>query len=79
MKYVNNTDINSPNDRALSAADPVGGAYQHDMVRLIELIFFAYRDFVAAPDQILATENFGRAHHRVVHFVNRNYDIANTQ
>lgn len=38
---------------------------------LIELMFFAYRDFVAEPDQTLAAIGFGRAHHRVLHFVNR--------
>ncbi|MET0168820.1 MAG: MarR family transcriptional regulator [Aliihoeflea sp.] len=38
---------------------------------LIELFFFAYRDFTSDPDQILGTYGFGRAHHRVVHFVNR--------
>jgi DNA-binding MarR family transcriptional regulator len=35
----------------------------------IELLFFAYRDFTAEPDTILAQHNFGRAHHRVIHFV----------
>jgi DNA-binding MarR family transcriptional regulator len=39
---------------------------------LIELLFFAYRDFVRDPDGVLATYGFGRAHHRVLHFVNRN-------
>ena len=39
---------------------------------LIELLFFAYRDFVGDPDDVLATFGFGRAHHRVLHFVNRN-------
>ncbi len=39
---------------------------------LIELLFFAYRDFVGDPDAVLAELSFGRAHHRVVHFVNRN-------
>ncbi|WP_147078144.1 MarR family winged helix-turn-helix transcriptional regulator [Methylobacterium haplocladii] len=38
---------------------------------LIELLFFAYRDFVADPDRILAEYGFGRAHHRVLHFVDR--------
>jgi DNA-binding MarR family transcriptional regulator len=38
---------------------------------MIELFFFAYRDFTSDPDQLLATYGFGRAHHRVVHFVNR--------
>jgi len=39
---------------------------------LIELLFFAYRDFVSDPDDALARFKFGRAHHRVLHFVNRN-------
>jgi DNA-binding MarR family transcriptional regulator len=38
---------------------------------LIELFFFAYRDFVSDPDRILEKYGFGRAHHRVLHFVNR--------
>ncbi len=38
---------------------------------LIELFFFAYRDFVSDPDRILAEYGFGRAHHRVLHFVVR--------
>src|SRR5438309_1757251 len=37
----------------------------------IELLFFAYRDFTAEPDAILARYGFGRAHHRVIHFVGR--------
>lgn len=43
-------------------------AVPHD---LIELLFFAYRDFVGDPDRILADYGFGRAHHRVLHFVQR--------
>lgn len=39
---------------------------------VIELLFFAYRDFISDPDAILAKKEFGRAHHRVLHFVNRN-------
>nr|WP_324617404.1 MarR family transcriptional regulator [Microvirga alba] len=38
---------------------------------LIELFFFAYRDFVSDPDRILDEYGFGRAHHRVLHFVDR--------
>jgi DNA-binding MarR family transcriptional regulator len=38
---------------------------------LIELFFFAYRDFVGDPDRILDDYGFGRAHHRVLHFVDR--------
>ena len=48
---------------------PPGAALGSD--DLIELLFFAYRDFVADPDRILAEYGFGRAHHRVVHFVCR--------
>src|SRR6266849_3149121 len=39
---------------------------------VIELLFFAYRDFIGDPDDVLAKFGFGRAHHRVLHFVNRN-------
>ena len=49
--------------------DPGGDAPDF---RLIELIFFAYRDFVGEPDRVLLRYGFGRAHHRVLHFVNRN-------
>jgi DNA-binding MarR family transcriptional regulator len=42
----------------------------------IELLFFAYRDFTAEPDAILARYGFGRAHHRVVHFVGRHPKIT---
>ena len=37
----------------------------------IELMFFAYRGFTAAPDMILAEYGYGRAHHRALHFINR--------
>ena len=39
---------------------------------IIELLFFAYLDFVSDPDEVLGPLGFGRAHHRVLHFVNRN-------
>src|SRR3954466_2570327 len=42
----------------------------------IELLFFAYRDFTADPDRILAPLGYGRAHHRVIHFVGRNPGIT---
>lgn len=37
----------------------------------IELLFYAYRDFTAEPDAMLARYGFGRAHHRVIYFVGR--------
>lgn len=45
----------------------------------IELLFYAYRDFTSDPDTILKEYNFGRAHHRVVHFVGRNPGISVAQ
>lgn len=42
----------------------------------MELLFFAYRDFTAEPDKILARYNFGRAHHRVIYFVGRHPSIT---
>lgn len=54
---------------ALPAAATEPDAEPHFDV--IELLFFAYRDFVSDPDRILTDYGFGRAHHRVLHFVNR--------
>jgi len=45
---------------------------EEDLRQGIELLYFAYRDFTAEPDAILAEIGFGRAHHRVIHFVGRN-------
>jgi DNA-binding MarR family transcriptional regulator len=62
----------------LSFAAPIDQAVSTDDRRdatpfdLIELLFFAYRDFVGDADAILAEFGFGRAHHRVLHFINRN-------
>jgi DNA-binding MarR family transcriptional regulator len=47
------------------------GFAEEDIRQGIELLFFAYRDFTAEPDAILARYGFGRAHHRVIHFVGR--------
>ena len=40
-----------------------------ESLTVVELLFFAYRDFTADPDAILDEIGFGRAHHRVIHFV----------
>jgi len=37
----------------------------------IEAMFFAYRGFTADPDRILTHYDYGRAHHRALHFINR--------
>ena len=51
------------------------GDQEAKLVELMELMFFAYRDFVSDPDEILARYGFGRAHHRVIHFVGRHPGI----
>jgi DNA-binding MarR family transcriptional regulator len=56
----------------LAAAPAAGTTAPEPIWDLIELLFFAYRDFVSDPDDVLAKLGFGRAHHRVLHFVNRN-------
>ncbi len=52
-------------------ADIISVPDDKDTLALIELLFFAYRDFVSDPDEVLEGLDFGRAHHRVVHFVGR--------
>ena len=55
--------------RSAHASDAAGAPAP--MFDLIELLFFAYRDFVGDADRLLETMGFGRAHHRVLHFVSR--------
>ncbi len=50
-----------------------------ELRQAIELLFFAYRDFTAEPDKILADYRFGRAHHRVIYFVGRHPSITVSQ
>jgi DNA-binding MarR family transcriptional regulator len=45
---------------------------EDEIRRGIELLFFAYRDFVGEVDTILREIEFGRAHHRAIHFIGRN-------
>ena len=65
------TDVSftTPIDHVSSTEARQRDATQFD---LIELLFFAYRDFVGDADEVLAEFGFGRAHHRVLHFINRN-------
>ena len=50
--------------------------FKPDNIDLIELMFFAYRDFTGDPDALLEKDGFGRAHHRVLHFVGRNAGLT---
>src|ERR1700754_111485 len=70
-------DINSellsrhraPADQGTGRASSPGADPQ--IITFVELLFFAYRDFTREADAILAEYGLGRAHHRVLHFVNR--------
>jgi DNA-binding MarR family transcriptional regulator len=46
-------------------------AREEELRQAMELLYFAYRDFTAEPDTLLARWGFGRAHHRVIYFVGR--------
>src|SRR5476649_766086 len=65
-------DINisepSADPASRAAVAPRAGDLRWD---IIELLFFAYRDFVGDADHELEVFGFGRAHHRVLHFVHR--------
>src|SRR5436190_24238758 len=70
------TDVNFL--RASAEADSRGAEGSSSAARsgdlrwdIIELLFFAYRDFVGDADHELEAFGFGRAHHRVMHFVHR--------
>lgn len=62
-----------PTARRIDPADEPAPAFEEDAIDfdLIELFFFAYRDFISDPDHMLDELGFGRAHHRVLHFINR--------
>tara|TARA_Y100001936_G_C15523084_1_gene383824 strand:+ start:25 stop:513 length:489 start_codon:yes stop_codon:yes gene_type:complete len=47
-----------------------------EIKKIIELLFFSYRDFTAGPDAILEKINFGRAHHRVIYFVGKQKNLT---
>tara|TARA_B110000495_G_C23005499_1_gene593969 strand:+ start:1345 stop:1830 length:486 start_codon:yes stop_codon:yes gene_type:complete len=48
----------------------------HETRKIIELIFFSYREFTSGPDKILNILGFGRAHHRIVYFVGKHEIIT---
>jgi len=62
--------IVKPELPSVTQAD-AGASRSGALVGLIELLFFAYRDFTSDPDEILGEFGFGRAHHRILHFVDR--------
>ena len=49
---------------------------EKEIRKIIELIFFSYREFTLGPDEILNKINYGRAHHRVIYFVGKKKNIT---
>jgi DNA-binding MarR family transcriptional regulator len=80
LKYVNMADI-VPELRKISTGSLLENARGKQDVSAVpassenywyvEALFFAYRDFISDPDRMLKDIGFGRAHHRVLHFVHR--------
>ncbi len=73
--YVNMTDVKLPGQGLAKApaklhANPLF-LREEELRQGIELLFYAYRDFISEPDEILAELGLGRAHHRVIYFVGR--------
>ena len=49
---------------------------EKEIHKIIELMFFSYRDFTSGPDKILEKIKFGRAHHRVIYFVGKKNNLT---
>ena len=49
---------------------------EKEIKKIIELMFFSYRDFTSGPDKVLEKIKFGRAHHRVIYFVGKKEKIT---
>jgi DNA-binding MarR family transcriptional regulator len=66
------SDHRAPSGQPLVSADESRRSPSAELIACIELFYFAYRGFTCDPDTILEQYGFGRAHHRVLHFVHRN-------
>jgi DNA-binding MarR family transcriptional regulator len=73
------TDVIAPEAPSIRAAASDLDRTAPPAFDVIELFFFAYRDFVRDADEALAQYGFGRAHHRVLHFVDRNPGLRVTE
>jgi len=72
------TELERPGSHSATADDAAEQAPPPSdplSLRIIELLFFAYRDFTSDADEILAELDFGRAHHRALHFICRHPGI----
>jgi DNA-binding MarR family transcriptional regulator len=67
---MDTADVETAGGRSMADA----AAFNNDpakLVEFVELLFFAYRDFTGDADDLLQDLGYGRAHHRVIHFVAR--------
>src|SRR6202045_844107 len=71
MADINLQNISADPDSRASEGRPASARTGDLRWDIIELLFFAYRDFVGDADHELEAFGFGRAHHRVLHFVHR--------
>lgn len=64
------TDINN---NGINFKDKISNLKDDDelFLKSTELLYFAYRDFIAWPDVVLEKYGFGRAHHRIIFFVSQ--------
>ena len=69
---------NAPDADALIASDSPrrGASLDSAANEAIELMFFAYRDFIDVADRILEQHDLGRAHHRALYFVGTGQDVT---
>ncbi|MFY0615038.1 MAG: MarR family transcriptional regulator [Hyphomicrobiaceae bacterium] len=63
--------VDVASDADVGTREPAEAPSSGDLVKFVELLFFAYRDFTGDADELLADLGYGRAHHRVIHFVGR--------
>ncbi len=71
MADINSETLDGVRGGARTPGDGARMPADQRYITIVELLFFAYRDFTREADAILAEFGLGRAHHRVLHFVNR--------
>ena len=65
-----------PKNALYQLAASLRGQDEEELRQVLELLFFAYRDFTGEADAVLADFGFGRAHHRAIYFIGRNPNIS---
>ena len=65
-----------PKNALYQLAASLRGQDEEELRQVLELLFFAYRDFTGEADVVLAEFGFGRAHHRAIYFIGRNPKIS---